>query len=220
LHRQLSSTLFILFSSVQIKVWDSSRSNMPSQVVAGPRGLEDEVAESTASLTHNKEDIPLPVLQEVEVVYDIDYVLDCQGRQRFDREANDQHYYIGQPEDPSPSYLDFPMPGQVSADTLRDFLRQNLRPDQVVDEYGTQCGITAVSNDHLLTLQAKLWVKIPGSRSLVKPTTQRPSRSQNPIAGHVLKISQRLKGNQPLSRPIPTWLISHRETRVHTQRGL
>ncbi|KAF3033327.1 hypothetical protein E8E11_000135 [Didymella keratinophila] len=170
---------------------------MPPRVHAGSQslqGLQDHVAESTASPTQrDKENIPLPVLQEVKIVYDTKYVLDCQGSKRFDRGANDQQYYIGQPEDPSPSYLDFPMPGQESADTLRDFLRRNLRPDQVVDEHGTQCEITASSNDHLPVLQAKLWAKIPGSRSLVKASTQRPSRSQNLIAGHVSKISQFLE---------------------------
>ena len=170
---------------------------MPSRVHAGPQGLQSHVAVSAALPTqHDKEYVPLPVLREVEIIYDTEYVLDCQGRKHFDREANDQHYYIGQPEDPSLSYVDFPMAGLASAYALRDFLLQNLQPDQVVDEYGTQCEIAAVSNDHLPALQAKLWVKIPSSRSLVKATTQRPSRAQNLIAGHISKISQLLEGKR------------------------
>lgn len=159
---------------------------MPSRILADPQG--PHIAEFTALPTqHDDEMMALPDLQEVEIVYETEYVLDFRGRRRLDREVNDQQYYIGQPEDTSPSYSDFPMPGLASADTLRDFLRQHLLPDQIVDEYGNQCAIADISNDHLPSLQAKLWV------SPVKETTQYPSRAQNLIAAHVSKILQLLE---------------------------
>jgi hypothetical protein len=165
---------------------------MPSDSFANP---PSQIAQSASSATQrDKENIALPVLQEVEISYETECLLDFQGRRHLDREASDQQYYFGQPEDASPSFTDFPMPGQASVDTLRNFLRRHLQPDQIVDEYGNMCDISAISNDHLPVLQAKLWVRPSKNRSPVEATVQRPSRAQNLIAGHVSRISQLLEG--------------------------
>lgn len=193
---------------------------MPSRVRAGLQGPQGQIAEASASpAQHDKENMAPPVLQEVEIVYNTEYALDLRARKRFDWDANDQQYYVGHAEDPSPSYPDFPMPGLASADKLRGFLHQTLQPDQILDEYGNECEITDVSNDHLPVLQAKLWVKISGGRSPVKATIQRPSRAQNLIAGHVAKILQLLEGKQGLYSPTLSWLMRCRKSRFHKPRG-
>jgi hypothetical protein len=119
---------------------------MPSRVLVGPQGLRDHLAEPTASPTqHDKENVPLPVLQEVEIVYDTEQALDCQGRKHFDREANVQQYYIGQSEDPFPSYQGFPMPGLASADALRASFASNCS----LIRYLTNTAIYAISQTFL-----------------------------------------------------------------------
>ncbi|KAJ4376671.1 hypothetical protein N0V86_006787 [Didymella sp. IMI 355093] len=126
---------------------------MPSHDFANP---PSQIAQFASSPTQrHKENIALPILQEVEISYETECLLDFQGRRHLDREASDQQYYFGQPEDASPSFPDFPMPGQASVDTLRNFLRRQLQPAQIVDEYGNMCDISAISNDHLPVLQAK-----------------------------------------------------------------
>lgn len=167
---------------------------MPSRVLASPQGPQGQIAESTASPTaHTEEQLTLPVLQEVEIVYETEYMLDHQSRMHLDPDSSEQ-YYIEQPEDASPSYPDFTMPGLASAGVLRDFLRRNLQPDRIVEEYGSECNIAEISNDHLPVLQAKLWAKTSGGHYQVKATTQRLPRAQNLIAGHVSKIVQLLEG--------------------------
>lgn len=190
---------------------------MPSHVFAAP---PRQVSGSPASpAQYDKEKFALPVLQEVKVVYETEYVLDFQGRKHLDREASDEKYHFGPQEDASAtSYPDFTMPGLTSANTLRDFLRQHLQPHQVVDEYGDEGDLCDISNDHLPVLQAKVWTKSSTNHSPTKASAQRPSRAQFLIAGHVAKISQLLEGTPASSFPGRHWLKLFRKAHLRVQR--
>jgi hypothetical protein len=48
------------------------------------------------------------------------------------------------------------MPGQAGANMLRAHLHDSLHPQLVVNEFGEQCDISDISNDHLVILQSKL----------------------------------------------------------------
>ncbi|KAF1922714.1 uncharacterized protein M421DRAFT_96642 [Didymella exigua CBS 183.55] len=150
-------------------------------------------AQSTGSRTQHMEPPALPVLQEVDIVYETAYALDLQGRKHIDRASSESEYHLGQAGDAAPEALEFDMPGLASGDALRAFLFQHLRPEQVGDEYGVGCDVDDVSLGHMAVLQAKLWIKGSKSRGAVGVATQTPSRLQVFVAGHVSRIVQLLE---------------------------
>ncbi|KAF2624967.1 hypothetical protein BU25DRAFT_423722 [Macroventuria anomochaeta] len=184
----LSPALYPAFTSSYPKS-DSRILNMPSRVFAAP---PRQVEELTALLTHrDKENFASPILAEGECSFEL--ALDFQGRKHVYPEASVEVYTFGLQEDVSSSHPSFPMPGLASANTLRNYLHEYLQPHQIIDEYGDECDLSGVSNDHLAVLQAKMWTKVSNSRCPTMTTSQRPSRLQVLVAEHVAKISQLLE---------------------------
>lgn len=70
---------------------------MPPRVPASSQGSQGQVAESTASPTaHTEEQLALPVRQDVEIVYETDFMLDHQGHMHLGPGSSGQ-WYIGRP---------------------------------------------------------------------------------------------------------------------------
>lgn len=156
---------------------------MSSHAWTGP---QDEIGEQPATpRQHTNDDRALPVLQEVDIVYETHPTLDLRGRKHLDRRADGQLYHFREPDGAPPSYLALPMAGGAGADALRGFLRAHLRPKQVVDEYGDVCGMSGIANDQLPVLQARLWGGLSGPL---------PEQMQGLDSGHVSRITQLLEG--------------------------
>jgi hypothetical protein len=83
--------------------------------------------------------------------------LDLRGRKHIEQSGNIDGIYW-QLENTRSSYVVFPVPGRASADALRQFLSDRLPPKLVTDEYGCVQAVGEISEDHLPTLQAQLWL--------------------------------------------------------------
>src|SRR5690349_13876138 len=102
---------------------------------------------------------------DCEMESDSEVALDLKGRKHVDKSANADGVYWMQ-TDTASSYYTFPMPGKAAADALRSFLGGLLPLNAITDEYGHVTPIAHVANDHLPTLQARLWTgDLRGSNS-------------------------------------------------------
>lgn len=184
---------------------------MPSRVFANPT---HEVGELTGPDTlSDRKSFASPVLVTVEDESEL--MLDFQGHKHVETSDDGDQVYALQ-HDLSSSHTMFTMPGQATANTLREYLVQHLRADQIVDEYGTECQISDISNDHLCVLQAKLWTKVPNDRSPTKISDARPLQTQVIVAWHVARILQLLEGK--LSTALsPIKLTQLREAYLRTR---
>jgi hypothetical protein len=163
---------------------------MPSRVFAAPAHQVDRLI---ASPTYtDKEDTAPPIPADAEHFDEEELELDSQSRKHIDTSESGDVFYTLQ-ENHS-SHMLIPMPGQASANTVRDHFHKHLQPYQVVDEYGDECDISDISNDHLAVLQAKLWSKPYNGSSPKKTITLRPSRVQVLVEGHTALISRLLEG--------------------------
>ncbi|KAG9198191.1 hypothetical protein G6514_010407 [Epicoccum nigrum] len=97
-----------------------------------------------------------------------------------------------EPYDTDTSRHIFVMPGQAGANMLRAHLHDSLHPQLVINEFGEQCDISDISNDHLVILQSKLWSIRPTTPS---PATASvcPSSAEELVLDNVLKISELLE---------------------------
>ncbi|KAF1347396.1 hypothetical protein EJ07DRAFT_160288 [Lizonia empirigonia] len=189
---------------------------MPSHVFANPT---HEVGELTGPDTHSdRKSFASPVLATVED--EPEMMLDFQGYKHVDNSDDGDQVYTLQ-HDLSSSHTMFTMPGQATANTLREYLVQHLRADQIVDEYGNEHQMSDISNDHLSVLQAKLWTKVPSDRSPTKTSNARPLRTQVVVAGHVAKIRQLLEERHifvlDTRRGTCQYLDDSQETTHHSQ---
>lgn len=140
-----------------------------------------------------KEDFALPA--SAEDGSEIELLIDHKGLKHFDTTTFEYHGYALH-EEPHISSSTFDMPGLATATGLRAYLRQNLQPSQIVDEYKVECDLSEISLDHLAVLQARLWTKVFDARWQDKSTAQRLARAQVLVAGHIAKISQLLEGKK------------------------
>lgn len=163
---------------------------MPSRVFAAPVHRANKLTASPA-LTDKENSVP-PISADVGHFGEEGFDLDFQFRKHIDNSESGDVFYTLQENDAS--HMLIPMPGQASANIFRDQLHRHLQPDQVVDEYGDECDITDISNDHLAVLQAKLWIKSYSGRSPKKTMTLQPLRVQVLIASHTAMISRLLEG--------------------------
>jgi hypothetical protein len=162
---------------------------MPSRTCASPTR---HVGEPMARRAWNdRENFFSAALHEDEDGTEL--ALDFQGYRHVDTCRNGDEVYALQ-NDESSTHLKIEMPGQFSADALRDYLSNLLLSNQIVDEYGYERDMSWISNDHLAVLQAKIWSKIPNGRLATKLTSSRPSLAQLSIAYHVATISRLLEG--------------------------
>lgn len=139
----------------------------------------------------NKQSFSPAAFDEDEI--ETELALDFRGYRHIDTSEDGDETYTLQNDECS-AHLRFAMPGQASANALRNYLSGHLQPCQIVDEYGDECDISSISNDHLAVLQAKMWSKAPNSRSSTKAALSRPSRAQILVAGHVARIFKLLEG--------------------------
>jgi hypothetical protein len=109
--------------------------------------------------------------------------LDLTGRKHVDRSENADGVYWVQPGTSS-SYFTFAMPGQDSADALRNFLSGHLAPSVITNEYGHITPITDVASDYLPTFQARLWhgESNDGTSSFSRPVGPQSSGSSHGFA--------------------------------------
>jgi hypothetical protein len=88
---------------------------------------------------------------------DNEVALDVRGHKHTEQLNNtDGVYWLL--ENTRSSYVVFPVPGRASADALRQFLGDRLPLNLITDEYGRVEAIEEISEDHLPTLQAQLWL--------------------------------------------------------------
>jgi hypothetical protein len=88
---------------------------------------------------------------------DSEVEVDLRGRKHVEQVENSDGVYWLQDNTRS-SYVVFPVPGRASADALRKFLGERLHPNLITDEYETVTTLAEISDDHLPTLQAQLWL--------------------------------------------------------------
>jgi hypothetical protein len=100
---------------------------------------------------------------------DSEVALDLRGRKHVEQIENSDGVYWLQDNTRS-SYVVFPVPGRASADALRKFLGGKLPYNLITDEYGCVATLAEISDDHLPTLQAQLWLK--GSSGSAKTALQ------------------------------------------------
>jgi hypothetical protein len=84
-------------------------------------------------------------------------LLDSRGRKHVDTENHADGVYFAQGNLFS-RLIVFPMPGKASADILRKFLKDRLPKSLITDAYASVTPIAQVTNEHLPTLQAQLWL--------------------------------------------------------------
>jgi len=164
---------------------------MPSLARAASGRRDDSPTETDTRKT--KEDFALPASVGDRV--EIQFLVDHKGLKHFDTTTLDYHGYTLH-EEPHISSSTFDMPGLASATGLRAYLRQNLQPSQIVDEYKVERDLSEISFDHLAVLQARLWTKVFDARSQDKSTAQRLAKREVLVTGHIAKISQLLEGKQ------------------------
>jgi hypothetical protein len=126
-----------------------------------------------------------------ETDHDSSPALDLQLRKHVDRNYSEHETYILQDDEYS-THTTFTLPGQNSTAALREYLAMVLQPNQITDEYGDECDISAVSNDHLVVLQAEMWRR-DGHLSQVS-TYVRPNGEQILVGVHVARIIRLLEG--------------------------
>ncbi|KAF9695654.1 hypothetical protein EKO04_006593 [Ascochyta lentis] len=160
---------------------------MPSRVFAAS---SDQGGELIA--LHNDEGFASPVLARAED--EIELALDFRSRKHVDTSEDGDEVYVLQDETSS-SHTKFTMSGQATVNAFRGYLLNNLRAHQIVDNYGNECKMFEVTNDHLAVLQAKMWTKTSSGRSPIKATIYRPSRASILISDHVANISRLLEEN-------------------------
>jgi hypothetical protein len=84
-------------------------------------------------------------------------LLDSRGRRHVDTESHTDGVYFARGNLYS-TLMVFPMPGQASANILRKFLRDRLSKRLVTDVDANDSPILRVTDNHLPTLQAQLWL--------------------------------------------------------------
>lgn len=172
---------------------------MSSRVFAASVHQDDEL---TATHTHSdKVFFNSSTLPESDDENTAESTFDFQGRKHVNNSEDGDQVYTLQ-DDESSSYILFTMPGQASANALRNYLSEYLQPHQIVNEYGNVCEMSEISNDQLAVLQAKMWTKISNDRSPKKMGSPRPSQAQVLVAGHIAKISQLLEGMSSKTFPL------------------
>jgi hypothetical protein len=107
---------------------------------------------------------------------DSEVTLDLQGRKHVEQIENSDGVYWLQ-DNACSSYVVFPVPGRASADALRKFLGEMLPRNLITDEYGRVATLPEISDDHLPTLQAQLWLS--GSPRSAKTRSQPVSQAQS-----------------------------------------
>jgi hypothetical protein len=110
---------------------------------------------------------------------DSEVEVDLRGRKHVEQDENSDGVYWLQNNTRS-SYAVFPVPGRATADALRKFLDERLHPSLITDEYGSVTTLAEISDDHLPTLQAQLWLdSVNGSAK----TRFQPMTLHNQIRG-------------------------------------
>jgi hypothetical protein len=100
---------------------------------------------------------------------DSEVASDFRGRKHVEKfENTDGMYWLL--DNTRSSCVVFPVPGKTSADALREFLEGRLPHNLITDEYGCSKILAEISDDHLPTLQAQLWLN--NSYGSVKTTSQ------------------------------------------------
>jgi hypothetical protein len=111
---------------------------------------------------------------------DSEVEVDLRGRNHVEQVENSDGVYWLQDNTRS-SYVVFPVPGRASADALRKFLGKRLYPNLITDEYGSVTTLAEISDDHLPTLQAQLWLdSVHGSAKIYS----QPMTLHNQIRGY------------------------------------
>jgi hypothetical protein len=106
---------------------------------------------------------------------DSEVALDLRGRKHVQQIENSDGVYWLQDNTYS-SYVVFPVPGRAGADALRKFLGEKLPHSLIADEYGRVATLPEISDDHLPTLQAQLWLN--GSSGSAKTRSQPDSQAR------------------------------------------
>lgn len=83
---------------------------------------------------------------------------DLRGRKHVNQQDNADALYWMQ-NDTGSAFVAFNDPGEASVNAFRTFIQGRLSHDLVRDEYGHIKPIAQVSQDHLSTLQAQLWLQ-------------------------------------------------------------
>lgn len=97
----------------------------------------------------------------------------------------------------SSTHTTFPMPGQVSAATLRRYLEERLPAELITDDHGIMTPIAHITEDRLPCLQAKLWL---AATENIGETCDRVSTFDHKIRRGRPVFND---PNQPISRPAP-----------------
>jgi hypothetical protein len=117
---------------------------------------------------------------------DSEVEVDLRGRKHVEQDENSDGVYWLQ-ENTRSSYVVFPVPGRASADALRKFLGDRLPPILLTDDYGCVTTLAEISDDHLPTLQAQLWLdSVHGSAKMrTQPMTlHNQARGCGPAVQH------------------------------------
>jgi hypothetical protein len=110
---------------------------------------------------------------------DSEVEVDLRGLKHVEQVENSDGVYWLQDNTRS-SYVVFPIPGRASADALRKFLGEKLHPNLITDEYGSVTTVAEISDDHLPTLQAQLWLDSKHGRA---KTRLQPMSLHNQVRG-------------------------------------
>ena len=162
---------------------------MPSWVSSVPIREVSELA----SLSTQRDKQSFVTSSSIKTEDEVQLKLDFRGHKHITTSENGDETYTLQ-DDTFSSHTTFTMPGQATAIALRRYLQEHLQPHQIIDEYGDQCDLAYISNNHLSILQAKMWSKVSKGHSPIKTTISRPSRTQVLVAEHVTKIMHHLEG--------------------------
>jgi hypothetical protein len=127
--------------------------------------------------------------------------LDIRGHRHVNREDNADGVYWAQDHTGS-SYMYFPAPGKASANALRNFLQGHLPHELITDEYACITPIAQIADNHLLMLQARLWLADPDSYA---KTQSDPTTTQIQTQSCGRSVPSRFEGMSlpPYNAPVP-----------------
>lgn len=102
--------------------------------------------------------------EDYESDFEHSLAVDLLGRKHIDKTdgADESYTLLG---DALIRYIEFPIPGNDSANTLRNSLRIHLPYCLITDEFGYIKPLNDISNRHLPTLQAKIWRDAPRNQA-------------------------------------------------------